>query len=86
MYEKLNSLRLACKIVGIVALLIYIMLCFGGSNSSFLVIRVITAVIALIAYSIQCGAEIISDEKLGSTIFLMANCLFNIIFSAIMLI
>lgn len=86
MYEKLNSLRSACNIAGIVALLIYIMLCFGGSNSSFLVIRVITAVIALTAYSIKCGAEAISDEKLGSTIFLMAICLFDIIFSAIMLI
>ncbi|MCI8621805.1 MAG: hypothetical protein HFJ50_09165 [Clostridia bacterium] len=86
MYEKLNTLRLTCNIAGSVALLIYIMLCFGGSNSGFLVIRVITAVIALTAYSIKCGAEIMSDEKLGNTIFLMAICLFDIIFSAIMLV
>lgn len=86
MYENLNTLRSTCNIAGTVALLIYILLCFGGNNSIFLVMRVITAVIALTVFSIKCGAEAISDEKLGNTIFLMAFCLFDIIMSAIMLI
>lgn len=86
MYEKLHTLRLTCSTVGIVALFIYIILCFSGSSSVVLVLRVITAAIALAAYSIQCGASTMNDEKLGDTIFMIAICLFDIIVSAIMLI
>ena len=86
MHENLNILRSTCDIAGTIAILIYILLCFGGNNSILLVMRVITAVIALTFFSIKCGAEAISDEKLGNTILLMVICLFDIIMSAIMLI
>lgn len=86
MYKQINILRLICNIAGIIALLIYTMLCFGGSNSGFLVSRVIIAVIALTAYSIKCGAEAISNKKLGNTIFLMAICLLDVIISAMLLV
>lgn len=83
MYEKLKTLRSICNTVGAVALFICIMLCLGGDNSIFLVMRVITAVIALTAFSIKCGAEAMSDKKLGYTIFMMSLSLFDIIVSAI---
>ena len=86
MSEKLNTLQKTCDIAGIVSLLIYIVICFCGSNSVFLVIRVIAAVIALTAFSIKCGAEAMSDEKSGNTIFMIGICLFNMILSAIMLV
>ena len=83
MYEKLKTLRSICDTVGVVALFICIMLCAGGKNSIFIVMRVITAAIALTAFSIKCGAEVMSDEKLGYTIFLMSLSLFDIIIGAI---
>lgn len=86
MYEKLDTLRATCSIAGIVALLIYIVLCLTGNSSSFLLVRVITATIALTAYSIKCGAEVVSDEKFGNSIFLMAICLLDLIASAMMLV
>ena len=80
MNEKLNNLRSGCNIAGIVALLIYIVLTIAGNV--FLVVRVITATIALTAYAVKCGAEIASDEKFGNSIFLMCICVFDIILSA----
>ena len=70
------------SIAGIVALLIYIVLTIAGSGNVFLVVRVITATIALTAYAVKCGAEIVSDEKFGNSIFLMCICVLDIILSA----
>lgn len=82
MYEKLNTLRTTCSIAGIVALLIYVVLPIAGSGNVFLAVRVFTATIALTAYAIKCGAEIVSDEKFGISIFLMTICVFDIVLSA----
>ena len=82
MNEKLNNLWSGCSIAGIVALLIYIVLTIAGSGNVFLVVRVITATIALTAYAVKCGAEIVSDEKFGNSIFLMCICVLDIILSA----
>lgn len=86
MNEKLSNLRTACSIAGIVALLIYIVLTIAGSGNVFLAVRVITATIALIAYAIKCGAEIVSDEKFGNSIFLMSICVLDIVLSAVQMI
>lgn len=86
MNEKVNTLRNSCNIAGIVALLIYIVLSIAGSGSVFLVVRVITATIALTAYAIKCGAEVASDEAFGNSIFLMVFCILDIVWSAAQLI
>lgn len=85
MDEKLNTLRKICNTAGYVALLIYIMLCSGGMNSGFLMMRVIISAIAVTAFSIRCGAEAMSDEKIENTFCIIVVCLFNLLINAFVL-
>ena len=85
MDEKKRSICNICSIVGIVALLVYIILTVAGSNPYLLAIKLIYAGIAAIAYAIKLGVEISSEETWGNSVFLIAICLFDIVLTAIQL-
>ncbi len=85
MDEKKRSICCICSIVGIVALLVYILLTVAGSNAYLLAIRLIFAGIAAIAYAIKLGVELSSEESWGNSVFLIAICLFDIVLTAIQL-
>ena len=85
MDEKKRSICNICSIVGIVALLEYIILMVAGSNAYLLAIRLIFAGIAAIAYAIKLGVEISSEESWGNSVFLIAICLFDIVLTAMQL-
>ena len=86
MDEKKRSICNISSIVGIVALLIYIILAVVGKSEYLYVMRILFAGIATIAYAIKLGVEISSDEKIGNSIFLIAICLFDVFASALQLI
>lgn len=85
MDEKKRSICNICSIVGIVALLVYIILTVAGSNPYLLAIKLIYAGIAAIAYAIKLGVEISSEETWGNSVFLIALCLFDIVLTAMQL-
>lgn len=85
MDEKKRSICNICSIVGIVALLVYIILTVAGSNPYLLVIKLIFASIAAIAYAIELGVEISSEETWGNSVILIALCLFDIVLTAMQL-
>ena len=85
MQKRLQTLRLICNNVGVIALFIYVLLFVIGSHDKFLMTRVFAATSALILYSIKFGAEIVSNEYIRSTIILVLMCLFNFIISIILL-
>ena len=85
MDEKKRSICNICSIVGIVALLVYIILTVAGSNPYLLAIKLMFAGIAAIAYAIKLGVEISSEETWGNSVFLIAICLFDIVLTAIQL-
>jgi len=85
MDEKKRSICNICSIVGIVALLVYIILTVAGSNPYLLAIKLIFAGIAAIAYAIKLGVEISSEETWGNSVILIALCLFDIVFTAMQL-
>lgn len=75
MDEKKQSICNICSIVGIVALLVYIILTVAGSNPYLLAIRLIFVSIAAIAYVIKLGVKISSKEPCGSSVSFIAICL-----------
>ncbi len=85
MDEKKRSICNICSIVGIVALLVYIILTVAGSNPYLLAIKLIFASIAAIAYAIELGVEISSEETWGNSVILIALCLFDIVLTAMQL-
>ena len=85
MDEKKRSICNICSIVGIVALLVYIILTVAGSNPYLLAIRLIFASIAAIAYAIKLGVEISSEETWGTSLFLIVICLSDIVLTAMQL-
>ena len=85
MDEKKRSICNICSIVGIVALLVYIILTVAGSNPYLLAIKLMFAGIAAIAYAIKLGVEISSEETWGNSVFLIALCLFDIVLTAMQL-
>lgn len=85
MDEKKRSICNICSIVGIVALLVYIILTVAGSNPYLLAIKLIFAGIAAIAYAIKLGVEISSEETWENSVILIALCLFDIVFTAMQL-
>lgn len=85
MDEKKRNTRSLCSIIGIVALLIYIIITVVGSNEYLLVLRVLFAGIAALSYAIKLGIEISCDEGIGNSIFLICICLFDILISAMQL-
>lgn len=85
MDEKKRSICNICSIVGIVALLVYIILTVAGSNPYLLAIKLIFAGIAAIAYAIKLGVEISSEETWGNSVILIALCLFDIVLTAMQL-
>ena len=85
MDEKKRSICNNCSIVGIVALLVYIILTVAGSNPYLLAIKLIFASIAAIAYAIELGVEISSEETWGNSVILIALCLFDIVLTAMQL-
>lgn len=85
MDEKKRNICIICTIVGIVALLVYIILTVSGSNAYLLAIRLIFVGIATIAFAIRLGVEISSKESWGNSVFLIALCLFDIVLTAIQL-
>ncbi len=85
MDEKKRSFCIICSIVGSVALLGFCILTIAGSTPYLLVIRLIFAGIAAIAYTIKLGVEISSEESWGISVFLIAICLFDIVLTAIQL-
>ena len=85
MDEKKQSICNICSIVGIVALLVYIILTVAGSNPYLLAIKLIFASIAAIAYAIELGVEISSEETWGNSVILIALCLFDIVLTAMQL-
>ena len=85
MDEKKRSICNICSIVGIVALLVYIILTVAGSNPYLLAIKLIDAGMAAIAYAIKLGVEISSEETWGNSVFLIALCLFDIVLTAMQL-
>ena len=85
MDEKKRSILNICNIVGIVALLVYIILTVAGSNPYLLAIKLIFAGIAAIAYAIKLDVEISSEETWGKSVFLIAICLFDIVLTAMQL-
>ena len=85
MNEKLEKMRIICNCVGTVALLIYIVMTFGGNESIFLLMRIFTATVALIAYAIKFGAELINNVKFNQSLVLMTMATTDIVLSAIQL-
>lgn len=85
MDEKKRSILNICNIVGIVALLVYIILTVAGRTNFLLITRLIFAGIATIAWAIKLGIEIASEKPLVISIFFIANCLFDIVLTAIQL-
>ena len=85
MDEKKRSILNICNIVGIVALLVYIILTVAGRTNCLLITRLIFAGIATIACAIKLGVEIASEKPLVISIFFIANCLFDIVLTAIQL-
>ena len=86
MDEKKRTICNICSIVGIVALLVYIILTVAGSTPYLLAIRLIFAGIAAIAYAIKLGVEISSEKSWGNySVFLIEICLFNIVLTAMQL-
>lgn len=85
MREKLKILKFVCNFVGLVALLCYLVFALLGITNSYLVARIITASIALLAYSISCCADIIDHSKIGYSLSMMAFSLIDIIASALQL-
>ena len=65
MSEELKSLRAVCNTIGMMAVLVSSFMWVASNNNSiFLVIGNIAAAIALIAYSIEFGAQVvINGEK-----------------------
>ena len=86
MHEKSNFLQAICKVIGLLAFLIYFILYTVGTSSIWLVIRITVIAIGLTAFAIECGAEIASNKKFGLTIFYMSLCAMNFIANAIRLI
>ena len=85
MNEKLEKMRIICNCVGAVALLIYIVMTFGGNESIFLLMRIFTATVALIAYAIKFGVELINNVKFNQSLILMTMATTDIVLSAIQL-
>lgn len=85
MDENKRSICDICCIVGIVALLVYIILTVAGRNPYLLAIRLIFAGIAAIAFAIKLGVEISSEETWVNSVFWIALCLFDIVFTAMQL-
>ena len=82
MDEKKRNIWIGCTIVGIVAILIYSILKVIGSNTVLFALRIIFAEIAVIAYAIRMGTEISSDDSYGTSVLIIAICLFAIVISA----
>ena len=82
MDEKKQSICNICSIVGIVALLVYIILAVAGSNPYLLAIKLIFVGIAAIAFAIKLGVKISREETWGDSVFLIAICLFIIVVTA----
>ena len=82
MDENQRSICNICSIVGIVALLVYIILTVAGSNPYLLAIRLIFAGIAAIAYAIKLGVEISSEGTWVTSVLWIAICLFDIVLTA----
>ena len=85
MNEKLEKMRNICNCVGAVALLMYIVMTFGGNESIFLLMRIFTATVALIAYAIKFGVELINNVKFNQSLILMTMATTDIVLSAIQL-
>ena len=85
MSEELKSLRAVCNTIGMMAVLVSSFMWVASNNNSiFFVIGNIAAAIALIAYSITCGAAAISGEKPSRVaFFLMVSMLICITMNTI---
>ena len=85
MDEKKRKIQIACSIVGDVALLIYIILAVAGSNTVLFALRILCAVIAIIAFAFKMGAEISNDDSYGDSVFVITICLLDIVITAMQL-
>ena len=85
MDEKKRNTWILCSIIGIVALLIYIIITVVGSNEYLLVLGVLFAGIAALSCAIKLGIEISCNEKIGDSIFAICICLFAILIGAMQL-
>ena len=85
MDEKKRNIQIGCSIVGVVALLIYIILALVGRNTVLFVLRILFAGIAAIAYVIKTGAEISNDDSYKGSVFIIAICLAAIVITAMQL-
>ena len=84
MDEKKWNTRSLCSIIGMVALLIYIIITVVGSNEYLLVLRVLFAGIAALSNAIRLGIAI-SCHEISNCIFLIGiicMCLFIILIIA----
>ncbi len=86
MDEKKRNTRNLCSIIGMVALLIYIIITVVGSNEYLFVLRVLLAGIAALSYAIRLVIEISCNEEIGNTIILICVCLLDILISAMQLV
>ena len=85
MKEKSERVSKVCNCVGVVSIIIYMLLKWGGYRFgiSFALPRIILATVALTAFSIPCGIAIANDEKIGTSILFMAISIIDIILPAI---
>lgn len=83
MEEKLESLRFGCGFVGTIGFSAYIILVLAGScvGINFLS-RIITAMVALIAYSIKLGIEIASHKECTTSVYCILFAIIDIIVTA----
>ena len=85
MDKKKRNIQNGCSIIGVVALLIYIILAVVCSNTVSFALRILFAVIAAIAFAIKMGIEISNHDSCGSSILIIAFCLFDTVMSTMQL-
>ena len=97
MIKKLKNIREVCNYVGATSLLIYFVFCIldlRGDNSTFMLLQIFFASVALIANSVRLGIEIsisikkeetLLNKNLESAIFLIMLCIADIIIVAVQL-
>ena len=86
MDEKKRNIYKACTFVGIESLLIYLILTVGGTYVMLLILRILFAGIATIAFAIKLGVQLTSDESWGRSVFLIGICLSVIVMTAVLLV
>lgn len=85
MDEKKRIIWDFCRFVGFVALVVYTVLIFVGSSPYLLVIRLILAGIAAIAFAIMLVVGILSKQYCTHPVLWFAVCLLNIVLTAMQL-